>query len=216
MKNLIVPKQPVSQCETVFDKIKLLIEAGAKAEIDQVNWKEEFPAQMPVSVRVAHDGESIFLYYRVTGEQVRAANTQDFGSVWEDSCVEFFMQREGETSYRNFECNILGVLLAAHHETREISDRLSDDIMQSVVRHSGISQRFENGNQVCDWSMYLEIPKKAMGFSDNESLNGQKIKANFYKCGDETPQTHFISWSPINLPSPNFHVPQFFGTLELE
>jgi hypothetical protein len=70
-------------------------------------------------MRVAHDGEHLYLYYQVFGEEVRAANTEDFGSVWEDSCVEFFMQRDGEEVYRNFECNILGALLAAHHETRE-------------------------------------------------------------------------------------------------
>ncbi|MDD2936708.1 MAG: carbohydrate-binding family 9-like protein, partial [Proteiniphilum sp.] len=29
-------------------------------------------------------------------------------------------------------------------------------------------------------------------------------------------EPHFISWSPIDLPKPNFHVPQFFGLLELE
>jgi hypothetical protein len=40
--------------------------------------------------------------------------------------------------------------------------------------------------------------------------------ANFYKCGDETPEPHFLSWNPIDLPKPNFHVPQFFGQLELE
>lgn len=216
MKKLIVPRQPISHCETVFDKIELLVEAGARAEIDQVNWKDDFPKLLPVTVRVAHDGERIFLYYEISGEHVRAANTQDFGSVWEDSCVEFFMQKSGETSYRNFECNILGVLLAAHHQTREVSERMPGEIMQAIKRHSFINQRFENGNQVCDWSMYLEIPKKAMGYSPDESLTGKTIKANFYKCGDETPEPHFISWNPIDLAKPNFHVPQFFGTLELE
>lgn len=216
MKNLFVPKQPVSQCETVFDKIELLLEAGAKAEINQVNWSKDFPKQLPVTVRVAHDGEKLFLYYSIAGELVRAANTEDFGSVWEDSCVEFFMQREGETSYRNFECNILGVLLAAHHETKEISERLPNEFLQMVERYSTINQRFENDKQLCDWTMYLELPKKVMGYYDGESLNGKTIKANFYKCGDKTPEPHFISWSPINLPKPNFHVPQFFGTLELE
>ena len=216
MKKLFVPKQPISQCETVFDKIELLVEAGAKAEISQVNWEDDFPKLLPVTLRVAHDGEKLFLYYSVTGELVRAANTEDFGSVWEDSCVEFFMQHEGETSYRNFECNILGVLLAAHHQTREISERLPDELLQIVERFSTINQRFENGRQLCDWTMYLEIPKKVMGYSDAESLGGKTIKGNFYKCGDEPPEPHFISWNPIDLPKPNFHVPQFFGTLELE
>ncbi len=215
MNKLIIPNQPISQCETVFDKIRLMLEAAALANIDQVNWKGDFPHLMPVTVRVAHDGEKLYLYYEVKGEAVRAVNTNDFGSVWEDSCVEFFMQKEGETSYRNFECNILGVLLAANHKTREVSERLTQ-YMDSIFRHSTIQQRFVDGKQLCDWSMYLEIPKEAMGFSEMEMLDGKKIRANFYKCGDKTPSTHFISWNPIDLPKPNFHVPQFFGLLELE
>ncbi|WP_436414787.1 carbohydrate-binding family 9-like protein [Petrimonas sp.] len=215
MKTLTVPKQHISQCETVFDCINLLHEAGAEARIDQVNWKKEFPKSLPVTVRVAHDGEKIYLYYEVTGEEIRAENTKDFGSVWEDSCVEFFMQRDGEKIYRNFECNVLGALLAARHETREKSERLTEH-MSSITRFSTIKHRYENHKQVSDWTMYLAIPKQAMGFAPNESLSGQKIRANFYKCGDKTPETHFISWNPIDLPKPNFHVPQFFGLLNME
>ena len=215
MRKLVVPIQVVSQYETVFDRIKLLLEAGAAAEIDQVNWKSHYPAEMPVTVRAAHDGEVLYLYYTVKGEAVRAVNIEDFGSVWEDSCVEFFMQREGEKNYRNFECNILGALLAATHETRAVAEKLTQEVA-SIYRYSTIQHRYEAGRQVSDWSLYLEIPKKAMGFDTGESLAGQKIRANFYKCGDETPEPHYISWNPINLPSPDFHVPQFFGLLELE
>ena len=215
MNKLTIPNQPVSKCDTVFEKIDLMLKAGALANIDQVNWSEEFPLCMPVSVRVAHDGDKLFLYYEVKGEAVRAENTNDFGRVWEDSCVEFFMQRDGESSYRNFECNILGVLLAADHETREDSERLTQ-FTDSIIRHSTIQQRFEDGKQFCDWTLYLEIPKEAMGFAESDTLSGQIIRANFYKCGDKTPEAHFISWNRIDLPKPNFHVPQFFGLLELE
>lgn len=215
MKTLKVPRQNISHYETLSERVKYLNEAGAVAHINEVNWKEDFPKLLPVSVRVAHSGDKIYLLYTVKGEQLRAVNTQDFGSVWEDSCVEFFMQKDGDSTYRNFECNVLGALLAAHHEDRNTSERLTE-FMPEIVRFSNIKHRYENGKQVSDWTMYLEIPKKVLGFSENESLNGKKIRANFYKCGDKTPETHFISWNPIDLPKPNFHVPQFFGLLELE
>lgn len=215
MKTLKVPKQHISQCETIFDCINLLREAGAVAKVDQVNWEKEFPKSLPVTVRVAHDGEKIYLCYEVIGEEIRAVNSEDFGSVWEDSCVEFFMQREGETVYRNFECNVLGALLAARHETRQVAEKLTEH-MASITRFSTIRHRYENNKQVSDWTMYLAIPRQAMGFQADEDLSGKKIRANFYKCGDETPETHFISWNPIDLPSPDFHVPQFFGLLEME
>ena len=125
------------------------------------------------------------------------------------------MQREGETGYRNFECNVLGVLLSRKHKSRD-EGVSQTELMSSILRYSTINHRYEDGKQVSDWSMYLEIPKKALGFDDNESLAGQKIRANFYKCGDETPEPHYLSWNRIDLPSPNFHVPEFFGLLELE
>lgn len=215
MKTLKVPRQNISHYETLSQKVKYMNEAGAEAIIDSVNWKNDFPKILPVSVRVAHDGERIYLLYTVVGEQIRAVNTKDFGSVWEDSCVEFFMQKEGEKTYRNFECNILGALLAARRENRNNFERLVDFVPE-IVRFSNIEHRYENGTQVSDWSLYMEIPKKALGFANNESLSGKRIRANFYKCGDETPEPHYISWNPIDLPKPDFHVPQFFGLLELE
>ena len=215
MKTLHVPKLNVPRNEETADRIKVLLEKGAQAAIDQVNWKEEFPKILPVTVRVAHDGECLYLYYEVTGEALRAVNTEDFGSVWEDSCVEFFMQREGEAIYRNFECNPLGVLLSRRNEKKGKGDPQTE-LMASIFRYGTILHRYENDKEVSDWTMYLEIPKQALGFSGQEALDGQKIKANFYKCGDLTPEPHFLSWSPIDLPEPNFHAPQFFGQLELE
>lgn len=215
MKTLIIPRQNISQYGTLPERVKHLNEVGTQAVIDSVNWKEDFPKSLPVSVRVAHDGEHLYLLYSVKGEQLRAVTTEDFGSVWEDSCVEFFMQKEGEQTYRNFECNAQGTLLAAKRETRENATRLVEH-MDSIVRFSTIQHRYENGKQVSDWTLYLEIPKQALGFAENESLHGKRIRANFYKCGDKTPEPHFLSWNPIDLPKPNFHIPQFFGLLELE
>ncbi len=88
--------------------------------------------------------------------------------------------------------------------------------MESIVRYSLINHHYQAGEQLSDWLLYLEIPKECMGFSDAESLHRQTMRGNFYKCGDETPQPHYISWNPIDMPTPNFHVPQFFGTLEFE
>lgn len=214
MRTLLVPRIDIVHPTTVGDKIKMLLDAGVEAPIDQVNWKEDFPKRLSVTVRIAHDGERLFLYYSVVGEVIRAANTKDFGSVWQDSCVEFFMQREGESGYRNFECNILGALLSRKHETREKGEMQLNE-MPSIVRQSTICHRYEGELEVSDWNLFMEIPKSALGFSDEESLVGQRIRANFYKCGDETPEPHFLSWNPIDLPKPNFHTPQFFGVLEL-
>lgn len=216
MNTLLIPKQNISQYETVFDKIKLLNEAGLHLSIDKVNWPNEFPKTLPVSVHIAHDNQKIYLYYQVEGEELRAVNTKDFMSVWEDSCVEFFMQRKGEKTYRNFEFNVHGVLLASKHETRYSSEKFSEELMSSIKRFTTIRHIYKSNRQLSDWTLYVEIPKNAIGFSQDEKLSQQTIGANFYKCGDETNEPHFISWNPIDLPKPDFHVPQFFGELTFE
>lgn len=216
MEVLKIPKQNVSQYESFFDRIKLINEAGLHLAIKEVNWPNEFPKTLPVSVHVAHDSKRIYLYYQVQGEELRARNTKDFQPVWEDSCVEFFVQRKGERSYVNFEFNVQGVLLASKRESKESAEKLSQKTMSSIVRFTTIRHYYNAELEVSDWTLYTEIPKEAFGFSVNEELSHQTIRANFYKCGDETSQPHFISWSPIDFPKPNFHIPQFFGELIFE
>ena len=47
------------------------------------------------------------------------------------------------------------------------------------------------------------------------TLDGQKVRGNIYKCGDKLPVPHFISWSPISTPAPDFHCPRFFGEMDI-
>lgn len=216
MDTLRIPKQCISQYETTFDKIKLLNEAGLHLDIDKVNWPSQFPKTMPVSVHIAHDNKKVYLYYQVKGEQLRAVATEDFMDVYKDSCVEFFVKRKGGKIYRNFEFNVLGVLLGAEHETREIAEDFPPALMASVLRFTTINHYYEGDKQLSDWTLYAEIPKEAIGFSSDERLSKQSIEANFYKCGDETPEPHYITWNPIDLPEPDYHVPQFFGELTFE
>ncbi len=216
MNALTIPKQNISHCETIFDKIKVLTDSGLHLDINQVNWPTSFPKTMPVSVNVAHDDEMLYLYYQVQGEELRAINTKDFMSVWEDSCVEFFVQRKGEKKYRNFEFNAHGVLLASQRESKDSAEELSQGLMSSIERFTTIRHYYKSEVQMSDWTLYAEIPKEAIGFSDNDKLSQNIVGANFYKCGDETKEPHFISWNPIDTPEPNFHVPQFFGEFIFE
>ena len=216
MTTHIIPTIKTAVSETVFDKIKQLGETGLCLAINQVNWPIDFPKSMPVSVVIAHDNEKVYLYYQVEGEELRAVNTRDFMSVWEDSCVEFFMQREGEKVYRNFEFNAHGVLLASKRESKDDAEQLSEELMATIKRFVTIEHKYKDDVQLSNWTLYAEIPKEALGFTTTENLSQQAIGANFYKCGDETNEPHFISWNPIDMPSPNFHVPQFFGKLTFE
>ena len=216
MSILLIPKLTMTPSESVFDKIELLSESGLHLDINQINWPNDFPKSIPVTVHIAHDNQKLYLYYQVEGEKLRTVNTKDFMPVWEDSCVEFFMQRKGEKKYRNFEFNAHGVLLASKRESRDSAEQLSEELMSSIVRFVTIQHVYKEEGQLSNWTLYAEIPKEALGYTTDENLSQQTIGANFYKCGDETAEPHYISWNPIDTPSPDFHVPRCFGELIFE
>ena len=78
--------------------------------IQCVNWAE-YPYKPKVNFRIAHTQNSILLHFKVKEESVRAKYGEDNGSVWTDSCVEFFSIPAGDGIYYNIECNCIGTIL---------------------------------------------------------------------------------------------------------
>ena len=185
-------------------------------KIDNVNWKE-YPYQPAVEFRTAHCGAYMLVNYRVTEASVRAVAPHDNGRVWEDSCCEFFVQPQAEEPvYYNFECNCAGTLLL---NCGVVGDRkpASEEVLQSVKRWSTLGREpFEEKVGEYAWQMALVIPAKALFNHEVDNFSGLKLHGNFYKCGDLQQTPHFLSWNPIDLPTPCFHCPEFFGELVYE
>lgn len=78
--------------------------------VSKVNWNE-YPYCPKVEFRVAHTEDAILLHFKVTEASVRARYGEDNGSVWTDSCVEFFSIPAGDGIYYNIECNCIGTVL---------------------------------------------------------------------------------------------------------
>jgi hypothetical protein len=66
------------------------------------------------------------------------------------------------------------------------------------------------------WCLTIVLPKRLFFRHPQLSLDDLKARGNFYKCGDKLTKPHFLSWNAIDTPSPDFHVPQAFGTLIFE
>lgn len=184
--------------------------------IDQVNWPEAFPEKPEVTVEVSNDHEALMLKWHVQGEQLRAVTTEDQGPVWEDSCVEFFCQVPGDAYYFNFECNCIGAMVGSRRKGRaEDVQPLSPEEMALITRKCSFPREaFKEKDGIFEWEVEERIPLKLI-FRDRQAVFPQKLKANFYKCADLTKKPHYVSWQPIQLPTPNFHCPQFFGEIEL-
>ena len=63
------------------------------------------------------------------------------------------------------------------------------------------------------WNLALIIPVEAFFHHAIISLEGMPMRANFYKCGDKLTKPHFLSWQKITVDHPDFHRPEFFGSL---
>lgn len=174
--------------------------------IDVLNW-EAFPYLPQVHYKVVHNGSMLFIQFDVAErEETRTQCRQDHDPVYQDSCVEFFIQTR-DNSYHNFEFNSAGVMLSASGKERSNRTSRSGEELTLIERiSSGVHLK---GGLYC-WSLVVGIPFAILGL-----VRGGSYKANFYKCGDLTPVKHYVSWSPIDTLHPNFHSPQFFGELVL-
>lgn len=183
-----------------------------KHAIDKAPWKVQFPYIPKVNFKITYSKKYIGLYYSVQEEFVGAKAYKANENVWEDSCVEFFVSLDNKKTYYNFEFNVLGTgLIGYGPENKSERKRLDPEIIDSVDVLTIVNK--EKG--VKTWELFMLIPVQVIT-KEGEGLEGKLIHANFYKCGDALPLPHFLAWNTINNPTPNFHLPEFFGQLSFE
>ncbi len=190
---------------TSIKDIAVLMDGLTKHKLECVPW-EQYNYLPAVSFAIAYNNEMLFLKYEVTERYVRAVNTAINSSVWEDSCVEFFISFD-DKAYYNFEFNCIGTALVGYGQTKNSRELLPEILVSQVNCQAVINN--QQGNY--HWELTIAIPLKTFCFNTFNTLTGKKCRANFYKCGDKLPAPHFITWSPILSEKPNFHLPEFFG-----
>lgn len=211
VKKISVANVEVSSLPELLDKERIGFQP-----IATVNW-DTYPYRPKVEFRMAHTNDAILLHFNVKEASVRAKYDEDNGSVWTDSCVEFFSVPASDGVYYNIECNCIGTILIGAGSQRNDRERAPQEVMDQVQRWSSLGDKpFEERIGECNWEVALIIPYTAFFKHQIVSLDGQTIRANFYKCGDELQTPHFLSWNPIGIEKPDFHRPDFFGTLEFE
>ncbi|MEG7530339.1 MAG: carbohydrate-binding family 9-like protein [Hungatella sp.] len=140
---------------------------------------------------------------------MRAVNQEPDSPVYEDSCMECFLNFYPEESdrYLNFEVNSCGTMLCQVGTGR--TDR-------TFIRDMGMEQpTVEVEKTEDDWKICYRIPCTLIAqiYGHSDFRIGHKLRGNFYKCGDLTPHIHYGCWNRIEAPTPNYHLPQFFGEL---
>lgn len=191
----------------------ILETSGNRAKIETLNWPESYPYRPITYFNIARSAEAVFIHFSVSGTMLKAVYSADQSPVHEDSCVEFFCMPQGADKYTNFEFNCIGTCSASSRKGRsEDVVPFSPEEMQTIERYSSIGKKpFKEMEGMFDWSLTVKIPMRLMGI---DSLHlPPSIRANFYKCADDTDSPHFVSWTPIHTEKPDFHRPEFFGEL---
>lgn len=178
------------------------------------NWPQSYPYSPEVKVRLWHDNKSLFLNYLVKEKYVAAKIDYDNGKVSKDSCVEFFIAFDDE-GYYNLEANCIGKILLSHRKGRKIDvEYATPDVLNTISRNPSLGTDPINCHEEINlWTLNLEIPLSVFFKHDLKEFGGLTAKCNIYKCGDELPLPHFLSCFPIKTDSPDFHRPEFFGTI---
>ncbi len=212
MKELHIPY--IEKLETLeFGKFELEMELnGTRAFIDCVNWASQYPYRPDTAFAIARSETHLCILFHVRGLDLRAKAMEDNGRVWEDSCCEFFVSDPQDGTYYNFEMNCVGTLLASKRKNREDCIHFNAEQMSRIIRHSTLPKvETDQENGIFAWSVAMCIPFRLIGI--NPIFLPSALRGNFFKCGDRTGHPHFLSWNPVNTPSPDFHRPEFFGEL---
>ena len=172
-----------------------------------------FPYKPNTRFSMVYSEDCLFFKFYVEEKTVVAAHHTTHAPVFKDSCTEFFISFD-DSGYYNLEFNSTGTCLAAFGKGKEGRVFLPVEAVNRIRRQAVINR--EPGNHMVRWTLTLVVPFSFFVFHPSLALHGQCCRANFYKCGDDLPDPHFLSWSAVETPEPDFHQPRYFGVLHFE
>ena len=181
------------------------------------------PEHIPkTQVKIAYGDDALYVTFQVEDRYVRAVAPTNQSSVCLDSCVEFFFTPGSDVSlgYFNLEMNCGGTMLFNFQKARgkDVVAIAESDLSKIMIAHSlpRIVEPEMPGpiTWTVEYRIPIEILKKYCPVVAPAA--GVTWRANFYKCADRTSHPHWLTWSPVDFPSPNFHVPGSFGVLQFQ
>lgn len=184
------------------------INRGMRAPIRLANWGGDYRPDAGAILCYVR-GEGFLLDIWCEEENPKTSYHQADDPVFRDSCLEAFIDFRPERGigYINFEGNSAGALLASYGVDRFHRRALRDAGIPHPAAHP-----YRDGGR---WGYRLHIPLSLVEavYGAGDFQPGDVLRGNFYKCGDETPQPHYLSYAPIHTKEPDFHQPDFFAPL---
>ena len=185
------------------------------------NYMGKIPAFRPVAAaKMMYDEENLYLIFQVKDRFVQCVTLQYNGPVWKDAAVEFFFSPDTDTpgAYFNLEINCGGTALMGYHNTAQKKSIQidSNDIKKIEIAHSLPKRVYPEIVDPVTWTIECKIPLRLLEKYATITTPGRAVawRANFYKIAEQGSNPHYITWSLVNNPKPNFHLPEFFGVLK--
>lgn len=178
--------------------------------INSVNWLAYPGRNVEVEGYMNVTPYKILLHYKVKEPYVYADKKKINSDVYKDTCVEFFVSFD-KKNYYNFEFNCIGTVLAQYGKDRETRRYIPTRHLKKIkVRPSlGTDPLLPlltpiSGKGV-EWELDITIPLTCFCYDFIPDLTTVDIYGNFYKCGDDLPEKHYLTAYPVDADSPDFH-----------
>lgn len=142
--------------------------------------------------------------------------------VCQDSAVELFLAFPDDENdiefeprlehclYLNIEINAAGICYAKHGHSRKGRTAFTPEQIKALNISAKISD-----NQ---WSIDFIVPRsliKELATYDAFSPN-HVFALNLYKISESKEIEHYIAYNKVDVPSPNFHLPEYFALCKVE
>ncbi len=200
-----------------FDEEKVDWERIESLHIDIFPWYQKGKKQGTV-VKMALSHQNICLQVECEDAHSFAQITEFNGSVYQDSCFEFFLtpNEARGTTYFNFEINCCKTLHLAYGEALEGRQLATLEQGKRIKITSSIAgSTKEEHEEDQNWYLFIEIPIKLLSEMSDVPVSDTLWFGNFYRCGGKT-DPQYASWQRIESELPAFHRPEQFGELRIK
>jgi hypothetical protein len=181
-------------------------------------WGNEYTPR--AEFRMYYTNTDFHIRFQAYEQEIKAEYLRINDPVYKDSCVEFFVNPNpgaDERYMKNFEMNPLGVMLVGLGTGRHDRIRLKPEEISRLTVRPSLDQEGVRQYRGDSWTNELVIPLDFLHhyYGEIPFRQGWEMKGNFYKCGDDTRVPHYGCWHRIGTDRPDFHRPEYFGSIIL-
>jgi hypothetical protein len=182
----------------------------------------DIPDFIPITyAKMLYDEQNVYVIFKVQDRFVRIVTNEINGPVWEDACAEFFFSPDMAAPGKYFNLEMTGggtPLICYNSFPLELHYLDTADIKEIEIAHSLPELVPDEITDSVTWTLEYSVPLALLEKYANVTrpAPGVNWMANFYKCASNNSNPHYYTWARVNNPTPNFHLPEYFGKLVFE